>query len=160
MADYVGFFLNSKASVVQFETIEIDHANFTVPIRIVRNNTDGLVAEGMTFDYYPTRVKEESTKENLDYSLDIDFGDVGTVLAEQLDLIAAVDNFITKPDIFYRLYRSDDLSSSMLEVELEIKKMTFNKEGVSFDITAPMVNTHSTGEKYTIVRFPIIRGLA
>ena len=164
MADpYVEFFLNSKSSIVQFETIEISHTNFSQIFRIVRNNADGLTAnletgEEVVFDYYPMQITENETKDDLDYTLSIDFGDLGEVLPTELDLVASSDGFFTKPELLYRTFRSDDLTAPMFgPIDLDIMSFAFNETSVTIEAAAPRINLHKTGEKYTIDRFPGLR---
>ena len=164
MANYVDFFLNSKASVAQLELLEISHPNFTQTYYVVRNNTEGVTVtlEDTTeqaFDYYPLRITPSTSKEDLDFGLRIDLGDLGEVLPNELDAVAAASGYGEKPTIKYRLYRSDDLSAPMLGPYLmEVKSFSFTKEGASFEARAPSLNVSRTGELYRIDRFPMLKG--
>jgi len=160
----VDFFLNSKSTIVQFETIEISHPDFSKIYRVVRNKTDGLTATlettaVVTFDYYPLQISKSSTEDDLDYAIEIEIGDLGEVLPTELDLVQAGNGFATKPTLLYRTYRSDDLSVPMFgPVSLEITEITFNKTGAKFEAKAPSLNINRTGEVYSIDRFPMLRG--
>lgn len=161
--EYVSFFLQSKSTVVQFETIEISHPNFTKTHRIVRNKTDGLIATLetaaiVTFDYYPLQFNQGSQSDDLDYSIRITFGDVGDILPAELDAIQAANGFQTKPVLKYRTFRSDDLSQPMLgPIKLEVTEISFDKNGATFEARAAALSASKTGETYTLERFPMLK---
>lgn len=165
MPDYVGFFLNSSRNVVQLETLEISHPSFTQVYRIVRNNIFGLNAtleDGVTlahFDYYPCKIVTEASTDDLDQTMQIQFGDTGDILPTELDAVSRVDNFGVKPVCIYRSYRSDDLSAPMRgPLNFFITDLSFQNNGASFDAGAPKSNVSSTGEIYALDRFPMLRG--
>lgn len=161
---YFDFFLNAAATIVQLETIELSHPGFSQVYRIVRNKTDGLTAtletsETVDFDYYPLRINQGSSRDDLDYSFNIDFGDLGEVLPTELDNVLESDSFDVKPTLIYRTYRSDDLSAPMYgPITLEIIEISFQKTGASFEAKAPRINLSKTGEVYSVERFPTLRG--
>lgn len=161
---FVDFFLNSKSSVVQFETIELSHPNFSQTYRIVRNHAKGLIAtledgSPASFEYYPLKIDRNSNEDDLDDGIKIELGDLGELIPTELDLIASANGFITKPVLKYRTFRSDDLSAPMFgPIQLEIVEFSFNKTGVKFEARSPRLNIHSTGELYTIERFPMLKG--
>lgn len=162
--DYINFFLNAKAELIQFECFEISHPNFSQVFRFVRNHTSGITATletaaVVTFNYLPVKISQNEMKDDLDYGLRLEFGDLGEILPTQIDRVAAANGFKTKPKLIYRTYRSDDLENVMFgPIDLEIKEFTFNKSGAVFEAKAPSLNLHRTGEIYTINRFPMLRG--
>lgn len=164
MSKYTEFFLNSKASIVQFETLEISHPDFTNTYFIVRNNTDGLTVTleddtEQTFDYYPLRVTPAGSREDLDFAIQVDLGDLGEVLPNEFDAVASANSYDIKPTVKYRLYSSDDLTAPMLGPHLlEVTSFSFTKEGASFEAKAPSLNVNRTGELYRIDRFPMLAG--
>ena len=162
MPSYSEFFLASRSSVIQFETLEISHPSFTRTFRIVRNTAHGLTATDgveMTFDYYPCRIRGIGRRDNLDYGLEIDVGDLGEVLPREMDAIMTAGTFKTKPTVKYRTWRSDDLSAPLFgPIELEVRRFNFNESGASFEAAAPALNTGKTGRQYTIDLFPSLRG--
>lgn len=163
-APYSQFFLNSAGSVVQLETIEISHPNFTKTYRIVRNAIAGLQAtlEDTTvvnFDYYPLRLTPTKSDDDLDQVIKVDLGDVGQVIPLELDAVNAAGGMLTKPTFKYRTFRSDDLSAPLFGPLVQvITNLGFNAEGATFDAEAPKLNINSTGEIYTIDRFPMLKG--
>lgn len=164
MSDYAEFFLNSRASVVQLETLEISHPDFTKIYRVVRNAVQGLTARLennslVTFDYYPLEIENAGVRDNLDQSITINLGDLGEVLPKELDEISSNDGFDIKPIVTYRIYRSDNLTRPLFgPVLLEVPSFTFNREGSSFQAQAPSLNINKTGERYKLDRFPMLRG--
>lgn len=164
MATYSEFFLNSSSSIVQLELIEIQHPNFTKIYRVVRNAVRGITVTLETgteakFDYYPLRIENNGSKDDLDQSFTITLGDLGEVLPKELDSVASAQGFDVKPVVIYRTYRSDDLSRPLFgPVMLEVESFAFNREGSTFTAKAPSLNVNKTGELYKLERFPMLRG--
>lgn len=162
-ADYVNFFLNGYSSVVQFECIELIHPNFTKTYRIVRNNTNGVTVKhendvAYPYEYYPLKITPSSSRDDLDFSLKLEFGDLGEILPNELDAIRSSDGFDIKPVFKYRTYRSDNLDTVMFgPMVLEISEFSFDKDGAAFQAKAPSLNISNTGEIYSIDRFPSLR---
>lgn len=165
MSNYTAFFLNSSASVRQLELLAISHPNFSQTYFIVRNKSDGVTVvleDGSThqaFIYYPLSIKGLSVNETLDQVIQIQLGDLGTVLPMEIDNIANAGGFSVKPTVVYRTYRSDDLTAPLYgPVILNVTNVVFSEEGCAFEATAPTANASSTGEIYTIERFPMLAG--
>ena len=164
MSAYSEFFLNSLASVVQLELLEISHPNFTQTYRVVRNAVDGVTvtledASTHAFDYYPLRITANETLDNVDFSVQVDLGDLGQVLPSEVDSVSSAGGLDVKPTVKYRLYRSDDLTSPMVgPYLLQVDSFNFNKNGSSFTAKAPSLNVVKTGELYKIDRFPMLKG--
>lgn len=164
MTTYAEFFLKSKSSVVQLETLEISHPNFTKVYRIVRNAVQGVAvtlenASLATFDYYPLAIENAGVRDDLDQAITINLGDLGEVLPKELDEISSNNGFGTKPTVIYRTYRSDDLTRPLFgPVLLEVTSFAFNREGSTFEAKAPSLNVNKTGERYKLDRFPMLRG--
>lgn len=164
MPAYAEFFLKSKSSVVQLETLEISHPDFTKTYRIVRNAVEGArvtLEDGrlVSFDYYPLQIENAGVRDDLDQSIKINLGDLGEVLPKELDEVSSNDGFGIKPTVVYRTYRSDDLSRPLFgPVVLEVSSFAFNREGSSFEAKAPSLNINKTGELYKLDRFPMLRG--
>lgn len=164
MSSYAEFFLKSKSSVVQLETLEILHPNFTKTYRVVRNAVEGVTVtlengNSATFDYYPLQIENAGVRDDLDQSIKINLGDLGEVLPKELDEVSSNNGFGTKPIVIYRTYRSDDLSRPLFgPVTLEVSTFAFNREGSTFEAKAPSLNINKTGEIYSLDRFPMLRG--
>lgn len=165
MTDYLEFFLKSSSDIIEFETIQLSHPNFTKVYYIVRNNGNGLTAqiEGgafITFEYFPMVIEEITSTNDLDYGLKIEFGDLGENLPFELDSVFDAGAMFTEPVLIYRSYRSDNLTTPMFgPIELKIKNFTFNHTGCSFEAKSDRANLQKTGEVYTVNRFPMLRGL-
>lgn len=164
MSRYAEFFLKSKSSVVQLETLEISHPNFTKTYRIVRNAVEGVTValengSSATFEYYPLQIENAGVRDDLDQSIKINLGDLGEVLPKELDEVSSNDGFGIKPIVIYRTYRSDDLTRPLFgPVMLEVSTFAFNREGSTFEAKAPSLNINKTGEIYSLDRFPMLRG--
>lgn len=164
MSDYSEFFLNSVSSIVQLELLEISHPNFTQTYRIVRNSRTAVTvtletSASAVFSYYPLRITSIGARTDLDAGFQIDVGDLGEVLPQELDAVAAANGWNTKPTVKYRTYRSDDLTAPLFgPLTLEVTTFTFTKDGASFEARAPSLNMNRTGEVYDLTRFPTLRG--
>lgn len=96
MSDYTEFFLNSKSSVAQFETLEISHPYFSQTYWVVRNKTTGLTAtledaRVITFDYYPLRIQFLGTRDTLDWGIKVNLGDLGEVIPQEIDNVLSAE---------------------------------------------------------------------
>lgn len=164
MTTYSEFFLNSRSSVVQLELLEIQHPNFTKVYRVVRNAVKGVTVTLETsasafFEYYPLRIENNGSRDDLDQSFTITLGDLGEVLPVELDSVASAQGFGVKPVVIYRTYRSDDLTRPLFgPVLLEVESFAFNRDGSTFTAKAPALNINKTGELYKLERFPMLRG--
>jgi hypothetical protein len=163
MSNYTEFYLNSDSNIVQLETIELSHSDFTQTYRVVRNATNGITATTETgasvaFAYYPLAIDPAETRDNLDQSFTISLGDLGEILPTELDAVATADGFGEKPVLIYRTYRSDVLTAPLFVITLEVESFTFNEQGSVFEAKAPSLNINKTGETYTFARFPMLRG--
>lgn len=165
MTAYADFFLNSKSSVVQLELLSISHPNFSKTYRIVRNAKDGVTVtheDGGVFFYEGAacKIRPHGARDDLDHYLEITFGDLGELIPKEMDLVmAAPGGMQIKPTVRYRVYRSDQLTSPLHgPLTLEVASFSFNKEGASFEARAPALNLTRTGQIYSMVRFPMLRG--
>lgn len=164
MSAYSEFFLNSRSSIIQIETLEISHPDFTKTYRVQRNIKEGVTVtletlEVFLFEYYPLRISSSESRDNLDCSFKIALGDLGETLPAELDAIAVADGFSTKPTVKYRTYRSDALTVPLFgPLLLEVTAIAFSKDGASFEAKAPSLNVNRTGETYQLDRFPMLRG--
>lgn len=164
MSDYSEFFLDSASNIARLELLEISHPNFTQTYYIVRNATTGLTValedlSSVDFVYYPLQITRIGARENLDFGLRVDLGDLGEILPNELDAVASAGGFETKPVVKYRTYRGDDLTAPLEgPFVLEVVSFSFTRQGSSFEAKAPSLNVSETGELYTIDRFPMLRG--
>lgn len=165
MSTYSEFFLNTKSSIVQLELIEIYHPSFSQIFRLVRNATLGVTVKledsiYYAFEYMPMRISLTNEKDDLDQIVKIQFGDLGEIIPNELDLVGIADSFDIKPTLTYRTYRSDDLDNILYgPIILEVKTFSFNGEGCLFEAKAPSLNINKTGEIYSLDRFPMLRAL-
>lgn len=162
---YSEYFLNSRSSVVQLELIEISHPGFTQTYRVVRNAVKGVTVTLETggtafFEYYPMKIVPQSARSDLDHSISLTFGDLGEVLPKEMDAVMSYPKGLDiKPTVKYRVYRSDDLSSPIYgPLVLEVEAFNFNRQGATFDAKAASINLTSTGEIYSLTRFPALKG--
>ncbi len=164
MADLVDFFLNADSRIILFETVEISHPDFSKVYRIVRNSRFGINAkiesgDTVPFEYYPIRIKRNGSSNDLEQSFEFTVGDLGDIVQKEIERVEAADSFQTNPQVIYRAYRSDDLDNMVIGPEfLSITELPMTEEGFSFIATPPKANVATTGEIYTLARFPGLRG--
>lgn len=160
MSELSEYFLGSQKSVVLLHTLEISHPNFSQTYRIVRNAVGGITAGGQSYVYYPTRITKGARGDDLNFSIQADFGDLGEIVPAELDAIRVADGFDTKPTVIYRSFRSDDLDAPLDgPYTLEADQFACDAFTCSFVAAAPQLNLLGTGENYTLARFPMLRGL-
>jgi hypothetical protein len=163
MSKYSEFFLNSSSRVVELETLEISHPNFTQTYYIVRNAINGITVKlengnEQFFQYYPLKIEANKASDDLDQTLKVHLGDLGELLPKELDAVAVANGFGIKPTVIYRTYRSDDLTAPLNgPIRFEIAKIPFQEDGATFEAQAPRLNTTATGELYSLDRFPMLR---
>lgn len=164
MSDYSEFFLNSSRAVVQLQLLEISHPSFSQTFYKVRNARLGVTvthedANSYEYDYLPMKITQLAVRDDLDTGISVQFGDLGEVLPNELDAIHVDDSYDIPPTVKYRTYRSDDLSAPLYgPLTLQIRNVSANKDGASFDAKAPRLNYGKTGEIYSMRRFPMLRG--
>jgi hypothetical protein len=163
-AEYVEYFLNSRASVVQLELLEISHPSFSQTYRIVRNAADGVTIDlsddeqNVAFIYRPIRVSSLGAKDDLDAAIRVELGDLGEILPAETDRVRNAATFRIKPAVRFWAARSDTLAVIFGPLELEVTEFGFNADGAAFEAKAPALNTIRTGERYRLDRFPMLRG--
>lgn len=161
---YIDFFLNCSIEVSQIETVEISHPSFTETRYLVRNSLKPFTAKDesgvtKTFQYAPMQINASTVKDNMDASIEINLGDVGTIIGVEVERMENDDTFDIEPKLVYRLYRSDDKNSPMLISKLDVTDLVMTKDGCKITASAPKFNVNKTGERYTISRFPMLRGV-
>jgi len=165
VSTYSEYFLNSKASIVQLECLEISHTNFSQTWRLVRNAVKGVTvihedSEEHDYIYYPMNLQLSGPRDDLDHILRVVLGDVGSIVSQEMERVRIGDGGSEFPQCVYRTYRSDNLTTPLYgPLFLTIKKVNMSPEGAQFEAKAPSLNANKTGEKYDIARFPMLRGL-
>lgn len=154
------FFFNTKSDVIQYETLEIYHPNFSQIYYLVRNSSKNITvtlenSSVVTFIPRPLNISQSASFDNLDNSLKIELGDLGEIVPLELDLVKLANGFLTKPTIKYRVYRSDNLNYPIYG-PFTYEITTFNRitNGTSFEAKAPSLNVTKTGKIYSIANFP------
>lgn len=161
MADYTAFFLDSTAGVIALECIEISHPSFSQTFRYVRNDVDGMTAEGHVFEYQPMSIKRSNVSNDLDQKMSLTIADMEDDLSIAIRSIRDTEYAKIPPSFKFKLFRDDDLTRPMIELQtLEITSMSKDSSGlVTFDAQAPELNSVRTGLVYSIEDFPLLRGI-
>lgn len=166
MSAWSEYFLNSSPSVALLDCLEISHSNFTQTFYVVRNAPAGVTvlhedSSSHVYEYYPLRLKRMAARTTLEQSLEVEFGDLGSIIPTQIDAVRAGNGFSEYPKVRYRAYRSDDLETVMdgTAILLEIREFDFTRTGAKFTAKAPSLNVAKTGELFKVARFPMLKGL-
>jgi len=159
MADYTSFYLNSSSGVVPLECIEISHPSFSKVFRYVKNDSDGIVAEGQNYVYQPMSIKRNNVSNDLEQTLSLTIADMDDELALAVSAIRESVYPTVKPECKFKLFRDDDLTSPMTQLQtLEIPTISKDSSGlVTFDAQAPQLNSVKTGRTYSIEDYPLLR---
>lgn len=160
---YREFYLDAPARVREYELIEISHPNFTQTYRIARNKVGGVTAviDGAPqfFQYYPLLITSKGTRADLAFALQITLGDLGEIIPNEIDAIAAAGGWLTKPQLRDWVFRSDDLTTPLVgPLVLQISELPMTRSGTAFLASAPSLNTNRTGQLYLPAIFPMLAG--
>lgn len=165
MSTLTEYFFAAGPAESRYQLLEISHPDFDTTFRVVRNQTKNLIVthEDATgpfeYVYMPMEIKTMGSSGNLDQSIEITFGDLGTILSRQLENVLRNNGMQTKPQVVYREYSSLDLTEPLFgPFTLSINTIAFNKLGASFSAKPIAFNRGRTGEVYDIGRFPMLRG--
>lgn len=163
-SDYIDFFLNCRANIVRVECLEIAHPAFSRSYYIVRNVVKGCVVkhddgQWQEYQYYPLRLKMKSQTQDLDFGLEIGLGDLGSIVPHELKRVKESGLIKTKASVVYRAYRSDVLDRILDgPFRLQVKLVSYMREGASFNAEPAVVNNNYTGEIFDLERFNPLRG--
>lgn len=162
--EYIKFFLSSYRKVMRFECLEFSHPSFSKTYYIVRNAIEGITVryeDGNIYEheYWPLKIQALSVTSTLESGIKVDLGDLGELLPMEIENVLRAGTINTKPIVKYRTYRSDNLND-ILEgpFVLEIKTLSHNRDGCSFEAKAISLNITATGEIYDLQRFAPLRG--
>lgn len=160
MSEASEFFLGSAPSVVRLDTLEISHPDFSQTYRLVRNAPAGVTAGGEDYEYCPMRVLPVTSGDDMVQALTVTLGDVGEIIAQEIEAVWEANGMNTRPTLVYRAFRSDDLDAPIAGTvrTLEIASVTTTREGASFEAQAPELNQSRTGTLYSVEDFPMLRG--
>ena len=158
MGDYTSFFLNNHGGAVILECLEITHSTFTEPTRFVKNDTNGVIAEGLHYEYQPMSIKRNNVSNDLEQQLSITLADMEDHFFKQV--INTMDSN-TRPSVVFKLFSDQDLVTPLMTMQkLEIASLSKDSAGLAtFDAQAPELNSVKTGRIYTLEDFPLLRGI-
>lgn len=166
MSIYSEFFLGGPLHTTYLEMIEISHFRFTQTWRFCRNCTalgitvthESPPGGDFTYAYLPMQIRRLGVTNNMEQVLRITLGDVGQIVAKELDAVFNSNGMNFKPVVKYRAYDSSDLTGPMFGPSIhEIETISLNKKGVTFDAVAPRLNRGRTGKLYEVKEFPMMR---
>ena len=152
-------YASAPVSEIIYHTLEIDHANFTTPIRVVRDTIDltAFLEDGITevtyvafaFDIIPPDVQSSQMP-----TCKIEIDNVSRDILAQIELAIGSPDLIT---MTYRQYLSSDLSGPQNDPPMTLT--IFDISANVFRISATcgygdFLNKKFPSEEYTAERFP------
>lgn len=158
MDDYTSFFLNNHGGAVVLECLEITHPSFNEPARFIKNDTDGVIAEGQSYEYQPMSIKRNNVSNDLEQQLSITLADMEDHFFKQVINTMGSN---TRPSVVFKLFSDQDLEIPLMTMQkLEIASLSKDSAGLAtFDAQAPELNSVKTGRIYTLEDFPLLRGV-
>lgn len=161
-----GFFLNTRPSVIYLEVLELIHPKFSQTYRLVKNadRNLSLTHEGpagpFTYSLAPLTIRPLGSDTDLDQEIEVVLGDVGEIMATEIQAVSDANAMMTKPTAKYRVYRSDDFSAPLFgPVNLRIDAVTLTTESAAFKAKSASYNIVRTGEVYRTDRFPMLESV-
>jgi hypothetical protein len=160
----IDFYLNSKTNVIQYETLEITHPNFSQTYRIVRNNRLGadLSIDGVNlvhFDYIPFKLERTTTDATMTQSMKVTLGDLGVIIHNEISNLIANNGYLTRPSVTVRAYRSDQPMAPIFgPYSLIALDITVTRDGAAFEIQPERLANKRTGMVYDLNTYPGLRG--
>jgi hypothetical protein len=160
------FYLDSSPAVYRIEGLEISHSDFSQTFYVQGDVNDDLTlgrnvggGDDATFIFVPLELKPLRSSNDLDAGFQVNLGDVGEFLAQEIDNVISGDGFSEKPQVIYRVWTSEDLTEPAISPQtFEIVDLNFSRQGASFTAKARQLNLNRTGERYTLERFPMLAG--
>lgn len=161
--------LNTAPYVAQLQLFELTHSAFSQTFRVVRNlgrngATLSVTHEGgagpFTYEYYPAKIRMVGSGNDLDQSMEVTFGDLGSILPTQLNFVAAQNKFSEKPILKYREYSEADLTAPVYgPFEFRVEAIAFNSTGSVLRAKAAAFNQGRVGVYYTNELFPMLKNV-
>ena len=156
--------INRPRGVASLEIMEISHPSFSQTYYLLKNAVRGgqidvKLETGVTVTavYVPSKIQWASSKTNMDQVFNITIQDLNNIIQAEESRIALDDD---SPIVCrLRAYRSDDLTKpGDGPIDLEVTSIDYDKRGCTFTASPPNANETGTGERYTVERFPMLRG--
>lgn len=168
--DIKDFHLDSSPSILMLETLEVNHSTWPEPVRIVTNHADGVMAtleddSAAYFDFAPLLINKGTTSDDLDQSLNITLGDLGTIVPPLIKHIRAAESD-EQPQVNYRAYAYDATSMSFAKDKpidsirgLPVQSMSRDHQATTFEAKTQNKNAVAAGRTYNTVDYPDLKGL-
>ena len=167
--EYRKFLASKPEAQREFRTLEFFHPDFTGTIRFVKDFIDRSFTLESTAPRNPgtsvlftgisMSVTEPSESQEGVQILAIGIGATNDEIENQIKLITPVNSF-TPIECIYRKYYSGDLSEPVLILNLSVSSVDFDGYTKNNIVAEDMdLANKSSGEFYTILRFPTLAGI-
>lgn len=162
--ELVELLINRPRGIAALEIIELSHPMWPERIFILRNYVRGgeleitlETSEVVTASFVPATIQWAKSKTNMDQVFNVAIQDLNE-LVQTLENAVPLEN--EDPIICrMRVYTSDNLSAPAEgPIELEVTTLDYDKSGCKFQASPITSNETGSGERYTVNRFPMLRG--
>lgn len=156
------FWASSPQNIRRIPTFEFSHSDAPQIIRIWRETYNGTVKDELNADILMTSVafKDDivTSEDNLEqkYVLLVDLTDSQDLFREILDAIPI--NTTEAILVKCREYLSNNLNVIQASIDLIVEKIDFTQEGTKITCITPRTNLTTTGDIYTPLEVPMLRG--
>jgi hypothetical protein len=146
------------------EGITVKHPNMSKTFYITRvfPGFDAKLETGevVYFEYCPMRVEYADKVGNLSQEFKVTIQDINKELAPITDQIPLDTSISPTVEVRIFVYRADGSFSDVQDGPyiLEAQAIAFEPTGAAFTASPPMTNFTSTGDRFTIKRFPTLMG--
>ncbi|MBB5411910.1 hypothetical protein HDG34_005876 [Paraburkholderia sp. HC6.4b] len=156
---------SQQAGIIELETFQVSHPNFSRSYYIVRNLPDGFTGQLedgslVEFQYVPVSFERAAANGDLDYEIRITFQDLNEIIAPEVARIPVDSKVIPTCIVRSFIYRRDGTISPVADgpFVLGINSIAYTPEGCAFTASSQPLNVSATGEVYAIVDIPMLKG--
>ena len=151
------FYLGRGVETDLFDCFTISHPDMTREYRFCVQKAVTVEAD-VDYEFLPATATFNTTTDDLDVEMTLQLGDLGEIMAAEVDAILDADS-MEKPTLVYRAYRSDDLTTPLIDpITLEVPRVTYDLAGSNIEARSRRLSLNRTGEIYDMRRFPMQRG--
>lgn len=149
------FYLRATSGIALFSSLELIHPDFTLRFQNW-DDEGGILLTSLLYQYADFEVGFSNVSTDLEQEVTVNF------FEGQVDVLkGAINSANTASPISctWKRYRSDDYNVPLdTRSGLIVLNPSMNHTGLSFIAKAQGLNSVATGERYTLERYPLLRG--
>lgn len=156
--DYKKFLASAPTNQREFRTIELSHPDFNETLYFVQDQLSRSLG-GRLYDALSMQIIEPAERDDADQILTVSLGAVANEVHDQVAQITP-SGYFTPISLVYRKFYSSNTATPVLELSLSIGTLNFDSySSASFTAEDTDFINKSSGEIYTLERFPTLRGV-